>query len=86
MKLKEILSRDEKAVKADELDLNVASAKLQVEGDIISAQRRVNTLEISLNDTIGTPFSPAKYINAKRELAAAKEDLADLESLKADLF
>lgn len=85
-KLVEILGRDEKKVKADELNLNVDAAKLKVDGDIIAAKRRINELESAMNNTITVPFNPASYINAKREVAFAKEDLAELEALKTELF
>lgn len=85
-KLIEILGRDEKKVKADELNLNVDAAKLKVDGDIIASKRLINELEAAMNNTVTVPFNPAVYINAKRELAAAKEDLAELEALKTELF
>ncbi len=85
-KLVEILGRDEKKVKADELALNVDAAKLKVDGDIIAAKRFINDLESRLNNTITVPFNPAAYINAKRELADAQADLKALEDLKAELF
>lgn len=85
-KLVEILGRDEKKVKADELALNVDAAKLKVDGDIIAAKRRVNKLEADMNNTITVPFDPAAYINAKRELADANADLKELEALKEELF
>lgn len=85
-KLVDILNRDEKKVKADEIALNVDAAKLKVDGDIIAAKRRINYLESAMNNTITVPFDPAAYINAKREVADAKADLAELELLKSELF
>ena len=58
--------------------------QLKVDGDIIAAKRNINALEADMNNTITVPFNPAVYINAKRELAAAKEDLAELEALKTE--
>ena len=86
-KLKDILSRDEKSVKADELNLVVETAKLQIEADIIAAKRKLNAAQTEMNVVLGkTPFSPANFINSKRAAADASADLKDLESLKTELF
>lgn len=85
-KLVEILGREDKEVKADELALNVDAAKLKVDGDIIAAKRYINELEKAMNNTVKVPFDPATYINAKRELADAQADLKELETLRTELF
>lgn len=86
-KLKEILTRDEKQVQMDELDLVVGTAKLQVESDIIAAKKAVNAADKAFQKALSTqPFSPGAVINAKRDREDAEQDLKDLEALKAELF
>lgn len=83
-KLIDILSKDEKAEKAAELAIAVKRASLQVDTDLLSAQSRVADAESRYAKALKTlPFNPAAVINAKRDVADAKQDIKDLEELKS---
>lgn len=86
-KLKDILSADKETVKAAELEISVKKASLQVDVDMLEAETRATNAQEAYNKALGRlPFSPAAVINAKRDLAEAKQDLADLAALKTELF
>lgn len=86
-KYADLITRDEKTVKADEVSLTVETAKLQIEADLIAAKRKANSATTALISAASrVPFSPGSYINAKRDLADANDDIKDLEAMKTELF
>lgn len=86
-KLKDILNADEKTVKAAELEIAVKKASLQVDVDMLEAETRATNAKEAYNKALSRlPFNPAAVINAKRDLAEATQDLADLSALKTELF
>lgn len=86
-KYKDLISRDDKKVKADEIDFIVEKAKLQIQSDIIAAKRVLNNAKGEMDKAASaTPFIPSSYINAKRTFADAEQDIKDLESLQKELF
>lgn len=87
MKFLDLISVDEKTAQAAELQLTAKTAALQVDFDILAAQKKAGEAETSLAKTFkARPYSPAATVNAMRDLADANQTVTDLESLKAEYF
>lgn len=87
MKFLELISIDEKTAHAADLQLAAKTAALQVDFDILAAQKKVGEAEAVLAKTFkARPYSPAATVNASRDLQDANQTVSDLENLKAEYF
>ena len=87
MKFLELISVDEKTAQVAELELTAKTAALQVDFDILAAQKKVSEAEASLARTFkARPYSPSATINAMRDLADANATVTDLTTLKSEYF
>lgn len=70
-----------------ELQAQAEDAGIQVLADISAAKKAVREAERALDSaTTSVPFSSEDYIEAKRAVSDAKEDLTDLNAMKTELF
>lgn len=84
---KSLISRDEKAIAADLVDIKVQEASLEVNYSILAVDKAIAkaTSKVAAAKS-ATPFVPANVINASRELADLKADKEALVALKSELF
>lgn len=87
MKYKELLSQTQEQKDQVKLDHTVASAKLQVQKDLLETQLVISERKNSLQKALSAnPFSLATVVQLKQEIAAYEEALALAETVVAELF
>jgi hypothetical protein len=83
----ELISVSKDAKEQAALQLEAKKAGINLQAATFQAEVRVGEAEASVAEAASrVPFNINAYVGAKRALAAAKEDLADLEATKAELF
>lgn len=86
-KYADLIKRSKDQKEAASLELEAKKAALRVERAILDAGAQVEEAKAALTSaTEANPFDIDAYIEAKRSVADAEEDLADLNALKNDLF
>lgn len=80
---RDLISRDEKKVKADQIDMRVKEAKHQIDGDIIQAEKDALFAERDLREAMSAiPFNPGDVLQAKQDAKDAADTVAALNDLK----
>lgn len=85
---KDLISKDEKAVKAEEVEIRVKEASIQLDYDILAATKTVNqcTNDLKVAQSKCPGFSPKEVLEAKHALKEANEDLSGLMDMKTEMF
>lgn len=85
--LKEEIKKDEKSISLESAERAVKKAARDMQFEVANAELRVEDLKESYNRILKSPSSSAvSILNAKREVALAEQDFAEMQKILTERF